>query len=244
MAEITKVDIINGAYSQMRISGLTVQPTPEDLTLALDRLEDMAEEFEARNICVNYNFEDTPDTASLTNIKRKHKTSFESCLAIRLVDFGKPIPDSLMRLATSGFSFLSSNTAQVRETQYPSRQPRGSGNSLRYNRWNRYYKEDAEAPLGSTTHTMYVNDVDDFVEHFDAYLNDGETISSYTIEADDGLTINSDSNATPDINFQILASGNAGTSSDGFLQVKIVVTTSDSRVENRFINFTLLDSDL
>ena len=241
----TKTEIINLAYSLSRISGITSNPSSEDLVLALDRLEDMAEEYEGRNICVNYNFEDTPDLNSLTNIERKYKYAFGANLALRLLsDFGKPATAELVGAAQVGFSFLSASTAPLRQTQYPARQPIGSGNDLRYGGWQRYYIPTGESPLGCRTNTMHVNDVDNFVEHFDAYLNDGETISSYTIEADDGLTINSDSNATPDINFQILASGNAGTRSDSFLQVKIVVTTSDSRVENRFINFELLDSEL
>ena len=33
----TKIDIINGAYSRGVISGLTSQPTNEDVALALDR---------------------------------------------------------------------------------------------------------------------------------------------------------------------------------------------------------------
>ena len=36
-----KIDHINGAYSQLRISGLTVNPTPENISNALDRFESM-----------------------------------------------------------------------------------------------------------------------------------------------------------------------------------------------------------
>jgi hypothetical protein len=65
----TKVDLISGAYSKLRISGLTVQPTPEDLELALTRLENTMAEIEgARNICLGYNFEDQPDPNSVSNI--------------------------------------------------------------------------------------------------------------------------------------------------------------------------------
>ena len=54
----TKADLINGAYSLMRISGITVDPSADDLALALERLEDMAEEFAGRNIITDYNFVD------------------------------------------------------------------------------------------------------------------------------------------------------------------------------------------
>jgi hypothetical protein len=67
----TKADLINGAYSLMRISGLTVDPSGADLTLALTRLENMAAEFEGRNIITDYNFEQNPQTGSKHNLERK-----------------------------------------------------------------------------------------------------------------------------------------------------------------------------
>ncbi len=42
--EQLKVDILNDAYSKIRISGLTVTPTPPDLELSLNRLESMMSE--------------------------------------------------------------------------------------------------------------------------------------------------------------------------------------------------------
>jgi len=240
----TKVDIINRAYSLMRISGLTVQPTPEDYDLALYKLEDMAEEYYARNICVNYNFEDEPDTGSLTNMHRKFWHSFSACLARRLItDFGKIPSPTLIAESDAAFSFLSSVTAQVDQTQYPSRQPRGSG-SMRYNRWNRYFQPAATAPNECKTHTMYIDDINDFVEHYDAYLNDGETISSYVLTVDDGLEVVSESLSSPDVNYRIKAAGTSSGGSIALLQAKIVVTTSDSRVNTRLINFELLQSDV
>jgi hypothetical protein len=238
-----KVDFINGAYSLMRISGITVDPTADDNELALERLEDMAAEFQGRNICTGYNFEDTPDPNSVHNVERKYWYAYKSNLAARLLaDFGKQATPELIAGQQSSFSFLSASTAQVRQTQYPYRQPVGSGNR-RY-RFRRYYQPIAEAPISCATNKMIVGDIDDFVEHFDAYLNAGEDISSYTIEADTGLTIVSDSNATPDINYQISAVGTSSEELDSVFQVKIVVTTSDSRVETRLINFELTEIEL
>ena len=57
-SEIFKADIIADAYSQMRISGLTVEPTPEDLELALVRLENMGAEFESRKMSAGYVLEE------------------------------------------------------------------------------------------------------------------------------------------------------------------------------------------
>ena len=63
----TKADRINSAYSKLRISGLTVDPSPEDLSLALMTFENMMSELEmGRNICMDYNFEVDPDPNSIT----------------------------------------------------------------------------------------------------------------------------------------------------------------------------------
>jgi hypothetical protein len=240
-----KVDIINGAYSLMRVSGLTKSPTDEDLELALERLEDMAEEFRGRNICTGYNFEDTPDPNSVHNVERKYWYAYKSNLAARLLaDFGKQATPELIAGQRASYSFLSSDTAQVRSTQYPSRQPIGSGNNLRRYSWRQYYSPVEEAPISCATNKMIIDNVNDFVEHFDAYLNDGEVISSYTIEADTGLTIISSSNATPDINYRIRADGTSSEELNTLFQVKIVVTTDDSRVETRLINFELTEIEL
>lgn len=243
----TKADLINGAYSQLRISGITVQPTPEDNTLALNRLENMMAEFSdpGRNICVGYAFEDDPDLNTLHNVERQYWYALECNLAMRLVpDFGKTPSQALIAFQQSGYSFLSASTAPRRQTQYPSRMPRGSGNTLRYDRYRRYNTPQAEIPLTCASITMAVDDVDDFVEHFDSYLKDAETVSSHTIEADTGLTVVSESLTSPDVDYRIKAVGNSGERSDSLLQVRIVATTSLGRIETRLINFQVIDTEL
>jgi hypothetical protein len=237
----TKGDLINCAYSRGRISGLTSSPTPEDNELGLQRLENMAEEFHGRNIDVGYNFEDDPDFNSPHNIDKKYWDAFETNLACRLLgDFGKEPITSLFNLMRSGYSFLSSSTAPLQETQYPSRQPVGNANTLRRNRWRRYYPEITAAPLSSETEHMVVDDIDDYTEHFDAYLLTGETIASYTIEASDGITIVSSSLTSPDVDYRIQADGSGTGEGTTTSEVKIVATTSDGRIETRLINFSLV----
>ncbi|MEE9311617.1 MAG: hypothetical protein V3V10_04315, partial [Planctomycetota bacterium] len=63
-----KGDTINSAYSRMRISGITAQPTPEDLEVALERMEGMAARWFKKNINTGYNFEDEPDPNSPTGL--------------------------------------------------------------------------------------------------------------------------------------------------------------------------------
>lgn len=240
MANNLKIDLINGAFSQMRISGVTVDPSADDLVLALRRLESMANEFHGRNICTGYYFEEDPDINSPSGLDKKFWYSFECILGMRLLsDFGKGMkPDPLLaKNATAQMSFLYANTANPRQIQPPNRQPVGAGNRPIYGRL-RFYEPVSEAPNTCETNQMYEGDIDDFVEHFNSYLNDGESIASYTIEADTGLTIVSDSDTSPDINYQIKADGDAF----GHLQVKIVMTTDAGRVETRIIDFEITES--
>lgn len=240
MPDDLKIDIINGAFSQMRISGITVDPSAEDLILALRRLESMAKELYGRNICTGYYFEEDPDINSPCGLDPKFWYSFECILGMRLLsDFGKGMkPDpTLAKNASAQMSFLYANTANPRQIQPPSRQPVGAGNRPIYGR-QRFYTPVSEAPSVCVTNRMYEGDIDNFVEHFNSYLNDGEEIASYTIEADTGLTIVSDSDTSPDIDYQIQADGDAF----GHLQVKIVMTTDAGRVVTRIIDFEVTES--
>ena len=240
----TKVDRINGAYGQLRISGLTVNPTPEDLEIALDRLETMMAEFEGRNIGVGYNFEDQPDLNSLTHVRREFWQMIDTNLAIRLVpDFNKEVSPVLFNQASQSLSNASARVAAslVREVNYPWRQPRGSGNTLRRNRWQKFYRSGEEAPTSSDTNVIYLGDTNDYIENYTAYLDSGETIDSYTITADPGLTIVSDSSTDNEISYRVKAE--SATETGGFQQIKIIVVTSTGRQQTRLINFSLIDPD-
>lgn len=239
-----KIGIINGSYSMIRISDLTLQPGAEETELALFRLENMAREFEGRNICTGYNFEDVPQANSLHNMKQRFWEPYQISLASRLVDFGRKTDNpQFQRNLNAATSFLYSNTADPIEVQYPSRQARGSGATLRYNRWQRFFRPTAQAPQECETKQMYIDDIRWFVEHFDAYLTTSESISTYTIEANQGLTILSDSQNLADIDYEIQADGAPeGRNSNDSLQVKIQITTTLGRKETRIINFKLHDS--
>ena len=91
-----KSEIVNRAYDDLRISGLTRIPTSFDNTKALDTLENMMEEYKDRGICLDYNYEDEPDLNSLHGIKRKYWDSVSLCLARRLLNaFGKGFSDKV-----------------------------------------------------------------------------------------------------------------------------------------------------
>lgn len=234
----TKVDRINAAYVELRISGLTSSPTAEDLELALGVLENMAAEFEANNICLGYAFEQNPDLNTPHNIERRFWSGLSLCLAARLIDsFGKEPTATLLPRIQAAFSFLSARTAPLKRTRYPSRHPVGAKNNF-IGRQN-FYETVEEAPLGCATNEMFLGDVDNFTEDFTSWLTSGETISSYTITANTGLTIVSNSNTDTAVSYQIRAVGANGENSDALLQLKIVVTSSATRKVTRIINFKL-----
>jgi hypothetical protein len=242
MSDNLKSDIINGAFSQMRISGITVDPSASDLVLALRRLEGMANELCARNVHTGYYLEEEPDTGSPSGLDKKYWYSFECILAMRLLsDFGKGMqPDPMLgKNAGAQMSFLYASTANPRQTQYPRRQSLGAGNSLRFP-FQKSYIPEARAPNTCATNKMTIGDIDDFIEHFNSYLVSPEAISSFTIEAETGLTIVSSSDTSPDVFYQIQAVGD--TSNDALLRVKIVMTTDTGRITTRIINFELIDS--
>lgn len=235
----TKNDFINAAYSRGRISGLTNQPTPEDVALALNRLENMAAEWDSLNICTGYTFEVNPDPSTPHNVSREYWNAYESNLAVWLLsDFGKEPTATLAAEQRKTLSQISARTAIQRETPYPTRQPIGSGNVLRIGRIGRFYRPELISPISCETVYMIVGEINDFIEPFAAYLITSEDIASYTIEADDGLTIVSDSLTSPVIDYRIEATGVAAPdSSSGLQQVKIVMTTTAGRIATRIINF-------
>ncbi len=236
-----KVDLIADAYSQLRISGLTVSPTPEDLELALMRLENMSAEWQM-SLETGYNFEEEPDPNTDANIKRSFWHAFATNLAVRLIpDFNKQVPQALMAQAMQSYSKMAGNIglARLNQTPYPTRQPVGSGNSLRYNRWQRFYRRSEADTNTTSVIEMFKGDVNDYVEHFDAYLNDGETISSFDIVSDSGVTIESSSNTYIDVNYRVKATGTDETGVNSTRQVTIIVTTSEGRVETRFTLFQI-----
>ncbi len=233
-----KIDLINTAYSQLKISGLTVNPSPEDITLALNRLEQtMAEHY---GECLGFFFEDEPDPNTPHNIDRKYWHSVSAVLADRLLpDFGKAPNAALTNLTRAAYSFLSARTALQQQTVYPSRQPIGSGNSRVLTTIQKFYYPEEE-DFSCATNKMVLGDINNFEESFEEYLQDAEVISSYTITSDDGLTLSADSNTDTIISYTVETAGPAG----AYYRVKIVVTTDLGRVATRFIKFYIESDEL
>ena len=226
--EGTKADVIKDAYSQMRISGLTVTPTPEDLELALQRLENMASEWRSRNIIVNYRFEDYPDPNTDLGVPRAFWHAFSTNLALRLLpDFGKDAMPVLTAQATQSLSSLSAYVARNRMTEvpYPRRQPIGSGQ--RWWRWWRfYYGENNDFAAIMLTE----GDIEDYTEHFDTWLDleANEEIDSFSVTVTPRLALESSAATTSDVMYRLRALDASDSE-----QVTIIVTSTTGRVTTR-----------
>ncbi len=242
----TKGETVNDAYSQMRISGLTVDPQPEDTELALNRLETMMAELEgSRNICLNYNFVDDPDSSDLTNVTKNYWYMMSTSLAIRLIaDFNKVVPQTLLALASQALASASSSVAadNIRQIAPPDRMAIGSGTTLRYNKYQRFNRETELPRADCATNVMFIDDINDFTESFTAYLAAAEVIDTFTITVDKGLTLVSSSNDDSVVSYRIQADDNTVTSGV-WQQVRIVVTTSDGRRTTRLIDFEIQQNE-
>lgn len=238
-----KVDIINEAFRMLRISGLTIRPSPEDLQSAILRLETMAAELERnRNIRLNYNFEKVPDPNSNSNIDLSNFHAMASNLAVRLVaDYNKEIPPQLQAQANQALSTLSAWSAQLQaqETQYPTRQPRGSGNTQRYDRWARFYSGVDQSPQKTATNVIVLGDIDEYNESWQEYVRDVEDISTFTITADSGLRILSSSLDGQIVTYEVEAEGVNEVSNPQIANVKIQVETTEGRKNTRVIPFEI-----
>lgn len=236
-----KSELIKGAYEELRISGITVNPGKEDNEMALRKLEGFCAEFEARGICLGYNFEDRPDMSAPSGIDKAHEDSVQVVLGSKLLSqFGKALTGEFKLKTDAAYSFLVSSTAQVNEVQYPSRQPIGSGNNVRFGTFRRkYYPEIENVPADCSTRTLFKDGVEDYTEHYDSYLiGDAEDIDSYVITSENGITVSNEVLATPDVNYRVTAD------KVGTWKFKIVATTTTGRVNTRIHTYVIKDSDI
>ncbi len=237
-----KLDVINDAYTELRISGLTVNPNPSDLVLALNRLESMmAEWFGNRNINIGYNFQDTPTFTAYTNVDRHYYNTLITNLAVRLLAaFGKEPSQSLVLNATQSLSATVGQTAllNARMVQPSRRMPSGSGNTFRWGwGWNRFAIPVVLPPAVSETNNIIQGEVQDKYEDFSAWLG-GNTIASYTIQSTPLLETSDDEIVGTRINYRVTAP--VENSGQGPWQIVLItVTDSIGRINIRPVDYVV-----
>ena len=226
----TKGDLIQDALSKMKISGITAPPDAEDTQLMVQKLEGMLYEFQARGLDLKFNFTMDPDPADFHGMEFYAFQPISSILALRAVhDFGLEAPQTLILQARAGDDVISaiSGRNKLRQVQYPSRQPRGSGNSQRYIRWRTFYPEPFHAPLQPPAIRLRVGEINDYTFDMSDDLRAGETITNVAVEASDGVTYTQRSLTATAIHYRI----EALTGSNNRIEtVQFTVTTSTGRV--------------
>lgn len=229
-----KAEIVNQAYSQLRISGLTTLPAPEEITLALQELDWLMWRWAADGRDVGYHFP-APTTGDELVISDANEDAgvyswaipgIAACLARNIaVHFDKPIPPTLEAKCRSGLNTIRQRTIRIDPQQYPNRMPRGSGNELwQFGRSSRFYHPSYRGRGDQTT--IKVNQNLDMTCDFSKDLAEGDSIESYTIAVDagGGLILQSDSRDGNVVYYRVLAQQDR----DG--KVTITATTANGLV--------------
>ncbi len=247
MTMLTKGEVVTNAYSQLKISGLTSNPRPEELENALNRLESMMAEFNGRNICLDYAFEDVPDLATSTEVDVQFNQMMETNLATRLIpDFGKKAAqdDSLNELkkqATQSLSNASARSAMLNRGIYPRRQAVGSGNTFRWQRWRRFTQDADNAPIDCSTVQMPLNIVKTIDASWSDEIDTGvQVITSATITYSTGLTQQALSFDDDSVTFTVLSTLCGAQTAT----IEIVTDlTTPNNFDVRIIDFNIIDNN-
>lgn len=140
----TKGDTVRAALAKIGITGYGYEIAPDELRDGLILLENLMASWDADGIKIRYNFANSPEEAqaeSPTGMPDITNRAVDSNLACELADlYGKQVSQLVAGAAAAGYSQMLAATAYVPEFAYPTRMPRGSGNTLRNTRWSRYYR--------------------------------------------------------------------------------------------------------
>ena len=235
---ITKNDIVLLAYEELRISGLTSQATPSEITTAVRRLDNMIASWKNKNLCISY----IPSVSYLdidpnqdSGLNNTDMFAVVANLAKNLCStFGKICHPQTKADAKEGYENLFSVVIPPREADLC--QPTGSGSPYgsSYGYRYRYQGEAKNAPDNCDTLDLKVGQTDFFSIDFTRYLLESNTIASYTIEDGEGVSIPTSTEEDGVINIE------AKGLKTGFAPIKITITSSPSgRIDPETINFNV-----
>lgn len=186
---VTKGDLVQGTYSLMRISGLTVNPTPEDTTLALSVADDYAQELKGIGLDVSwqipesYGNSDPSDTSGLTV---EMAGPFKKLLMRELVlAFGRETTQTLELIASKGMRALENIVVCVPDAQNPTTLPYGSGNEWGY----QDRKFFSEPVVNNDAYYGFSGDVYNYSQDFSQWLVDADLVSVEWEVGNSGMTI-------------------------------------------------------
>lgn len=231
----TKGELVAAAFRKAQISGITTQPTGDELAGAVETLEDMMRELQSKNACINYEYEDEPCLSTDSKVDPMWYHAIQSRLGLLLCsDYGIEPSATLQRQAAQAWSSMIGKKTLPRQNVQPRTMPRGSGNTARLGVWSRYYGGDNRAPIDCDTITLDVGETYPLTVDFGIFLTNGETISSFEIQDISG-GITQTSQLTEDLNGVelVIAGVMPGTNS---LVVKIATTLGRVNLEKVWFN--------
>lgn len=236
---ITKNDIALSAFNELRISGLTTKPTPEEVTSAIIKLDNMVLSWQNKGICLSYirseGFSDVdPNQDSGLNDTSAYAVSLNLAKALA-PSYGKSL--NMGTLAEARVSYLGLFSSDIEQREKDPYQPTGSGHSFGYGYDDRFRFQGQEdnAPENCQTIDIKVGEVDFYPIDFNPYLNEveGDAIASYTVNDGQGVKILNSSESDGVVTLE------AEGLTVGLAPIKITLTTSIGRVNPETINFNV-----
>lgn len=186
----TKGEIVNYAYSLLKINGLTTDPNPRMITLAVQTMDIMVSSWKNKGLCLGYS-----SSAGFGDVQPSQDTGLSDsdnyAVALKLAaslatHFGKALPQSLLGEAKAAFDGLFSPEAPLRQNSPFI--PRGVGNTNDYYR-PRYFSVGSIEDSDCSVQDIKLDVIDNYISSWDDTLDETTTISSFTITASDGLEV-------------------------------------------------------
>lgn len=235
---ITKNELVLESYDQLRISGLTSNPTPSEITIAIRRMDSMISGWQNKGLCLGYN-----KTENYSNIDPNQNSGLldSDILAVVLnlaktlaAIFGKQLTIIALSEAKAAYDGLFSAELITREAD--TFQPVGAGNKIYGTSVEFDYQSPEEnAPINCAVNDMVAGETGPVTTDFERYLLevDGDTIVSYTTEDGDLVKLLSDSILGSIVTLNVEAS------LSGYGQIIVTITTSSGRILPRAVEFNV-----
>ena len=241
---ITKNELVLDAYEEMRVSGLTVTPSPGEVTSAIKKMDSMILSWQNKGLCFGYvksaGYNDIDPTQD-SGVSDSDAFAIVYNLAKTLCPmYGKQADRETKVNAKVSYEGLFSPELTTREqTPYL---PRGAGGSSFYGSniggycLNYFQTFEKNAPDYCTTKDIITGQIEFFGIDFNLYLNkfEGDTIASFIVEDGQGVKVleSAELNGFINIKAQDGAVGNA--------PVLITITTTSGRVLPETVSFNVI----
>lgn len=224
----TKIQLINAAFRELRVSGLTAGPSPEYVEIGLEALEDL---MRSQRLPIPYIFEDVPDPNTESGIPEE----FNKAIQLKLADeakwtYAKDIDRPKLAAA---WSLMLNRLATIPELTPPRGMPMGRGNNRFVYYGDRFPGVEAVNPAAKT---IGLNDLVFVEEDFSDYMQAGEALSTVVKTVDAQLSAGAQTITGNTVSFSVTSLG-----VEGRYKIKLVATGDAGTIRNRYLYFNVVD---